>query len=100
MNDDKLNSQERIMAIVEALAARGREGLTNKDLIVALEVSAPNICRDLALLERRGWVERTVGGTWRLTPKFAGFSGQIAQSFREARLRLTEDEARFATALQ
>jgi len=97
---EKLNSQERIMAIVEILAKEGRTGLRNKALIEALKVSAPQVCRDLGLLERRGWAEQVQGGAFRLSPMFGNFSNLIAQSFREARLRLSEDEERFLNAMK
>lgn len=96
----EMNSQERIMAIVETLARTGRVGLPNKEIVVAVKSSAPNVCRDLALLEKRGWVEKQPTGAWRLTPFFGNFSNLIAQSFREAKLRLAEDEERYRSAMQ
>ena len=97
---DKLNSQERIMAIVELLAKQGRKGLLNREIIVAIGTTAPNVSRDLGLLERRGWVEKQPTGAWRLTPFFGNFSNLMAQSFREAKLRLAEDEERYLSAMQ
>lgn len=88
------------MAIVELLAKTGRVGLSNKDIITTLGASAPNVCRDLALLEKRTWVEKQPTGAWRLTPFFGNFSNLIAQSFREAKLRLAEDEERYRSAMQ
>lgn len=96
----EMNSQERIMAIVELLATTGRTGLRNKELVVKLGASASNVCRDVALLEKRGWLERRYDGAYRLTPFFGNFSNLIAQSFREAKLRLAEDEERYRTAMQ
>jgi DNA-binding IclR family transcriptional regulator len=96
----EFNSQERIMAIVELLARTGRVGLPNKEIVVALQVSAPNICRDLGLLEKHRWIEKQPSGAWRLTPFFGNFSNLIAQSFREAKLRLAEDEERYRSAMQ
>jgi len=95
-----MNSQERIMAIVEVLAEAGRNGLRNKELVEKLQVSASKLCRDLALLGKRGWVEQLPTGGFRLSPLFGNFSNLIVQSFREARLRLTEDEARYQNAMK
>ncbi|MDR0387259.1 MAG: hypothetical protein LBH57_04410 [Treponema sp.] len=97
---DRLNSQERIMAIVEKLVKNQILGMANKTLASELGTTEANICRDLKLLESRQWVEKAPDGRWRLTPKFGGFSGQIIKSFQVAKLRLTEDEARYASEMQ
>ena len=54
----------------------------------------------MALFEQYGWAERNASGRWRLSPKFGGISGQIAKSYQKARLSLSEDEARYASAMQ
>jgi hypothetical protein len=54
----------------------------------------------MALLERRKWVTRGVGGRWRLSPTFGGVAGQIMKSYQTAKLRLTEEEQRYASAMQ
>jgi hypothetical protein len=35
-----------------------------------------------------------------MSPKFGGFAGGIIKCFQAARLRLTEDEARYASEMQ
>jgi DNA-binding IclR family transcriptional regulator len=97
---EKLNSQERILVIVEKLVRNQALGMTNKILASELGTSEANVCRDLKILESYRWVEKASGGSWRLTPKFGGFSGQIIKSFQTAKLRLTEDEARYASEMQ
>jgi DNA-binding IclR family transcriptional regulator len=97
---EKLNSQERILVIVEKLVENQILGMTNKTLASEVGTSEANICRDLKILESRRWVEKASDGRWRLTPKFGGFSGQIIKGFQTARLRLTEDEARYASEMQ
>ncbi|MDR1250295.1 MAG: hypothetical protein LBK63_13465 [Treponema sp.] len=96
---EKLSSQERIIAIVEKLAGKTTEGMANKTLAFELKTQEANICRDLKILERYGWVEKT-NGKWRMSAKFGGFAGTMMKCFQTARLRLTEDEARYASEMQ
>mgnify|MGYP002624357076 CR=1 FL=1 len=96
----KLSSQERIFRETEILCENHMTGISNKELARIVGTSAANICRDLALFEQSGWVERNANGRWRLSPKFGGISGQIAKSYQKARLSLTEEEARYASAMQ
>ncbi|GHU44537.1 hypothetical protein FACS1894190_16010 [Spirochaetia bacterium] len=98
---EKINSQERILLIVEKLAASKTHGMTNKTLAAELRTLEANICRDLKILKSRGWIERSDDdGRWRMSPKFGNFAGIMMQGFREAKLKLTEEEARYATAMQ
>lgn len=97
---EKINSQGRIFQICQLLCENHISGLTNKDLAVALKTSEANICRDMALFEKHEWVIRGTGSRWRLSPTFGGFAGRIMRSYQEARLRLTEEEAKFASAMQ
>jgi DNA-binding IclR family transcriptional regulator len=97
----RLSSQERIVVIVEKLVEKSVEGMTNKTLAFELRTTEANICRDLKILETRNWIEKSkANGKWRLSPKFGGFAGQIIKSFQTAKLRLTEDEARYASEMQ
>jgi DNA-binding IclR family transcriptional regulator len=98
---EKLHSQERTLVEVEKLAEYSVEGLTNKQLAFEIKTSETIVCRDLALLEKRGWIERSQStGKWRLSPKFGSLAGTIMKCFQTAKLRLSEDEARFASAMQ
>lgn len=98
---DKLNSQERLLVIVEKLVEKSVEGMSNKALAFELKTLEANICRDLKILEGRGWIERSsANGKWRMSPKFGNFAGAIIKCFQVARLRLTEDEARYASEMQ
>ena len=97
---EKLNSQESIFEIVRQLCASHISGLTNKDLAIAMKTSEANICRDMALFEKNEWVTRGNGSRWRLSPTFGAFAGLIIRSYQEAKLRLTEEEAKFASAMQ
>ena len=98
---EKLNSQERILAVVETLVEFSVDGLNNKHLAFGMNTSEAVVCRDLRLLERRGWIERSKAtGRWRLTPKFGNFAETIMKCFQTAKLKLTEDEAQYASAMQ
>jgi DNA-binding IclR family transcriptional regulator len=98
---EKLNSQERILLIVEMLVEKPVEGMKNKAIAFELKTTESNVCRDLKILESRGWVEKSKStGVWRMSPKFGGFAGTIIKCFQFAKLKLTEDEARYASAMQ
>ena len=97
---EKLSSQERIFVITQNLYENHTAGLTNKELAQILGTSETNICRDMALFEKYGWAERNANGRWRLSPSFGSIAGHIMQSFQTARLQLTQEEARYATAMQ
>jgi len=98
---EKPNSQERILAEVEKLAEFSVDGLNNKQLAFEMKTTEATVCRDLKLLEKREWIERSkTTGRWRLTPKFGNFAGTIMKCFQTAKLKLTEDEARYASAMQ
>lgn len=96
----KLSSQERIFAEMLALCEGHISGMANKELAEKVGTTATNVCRDLAIFEKFGMVERNGKGRWRLSPKFGGLAGQIAKSYQKARLSLTEEEARYASAMQ
>ncbi|GAB6391068.1 MAG: hypothetical protein MdMp014T_0441 [Treponematales bacterium] len=96
----RLTSQERILVIVEALQANPIGGLSNKALACELKTIPANVSRDLKLLESYGWAARCSDNGWRLSEKFGGFAGQIMKGFQVAKLRLAEDEARYASAMQ
>jgi DNA-binding IclR family transcriptional regulator len=101
MEKSKLNSQERILVIVEKLVEKTTEGMTNKMLAFELKTLEANVCRDLKILESHGWIEKSkTSGKWRMSPKFGGFAGTMIKCFQSAKLRLTEDEARYASAMQ
>jgi predicted DNA-binding transcriptional regulator YafY len=99
-SETKLNSQERIFEIIIRLRENHVSGLTNKELAAMVKTSEANICRDMALFDGYEWVTRGVGGRWRLSPAFGGIAGRIMRSYQEAKLRLTEEEAKYASAMQ
>lgn len=96
---EKLNSQERLFVITQLLCERHITGMKNKELSLELRTSEANICRDMTLFEKYGWVVKR-DSRWRLSPHFGGIAGKIMQSYQTAKLRLTEDEAIYASAMQ
>jgi DNA-binding IclR family transcriptional regulator len=96
----RLSSQERVFEITRLLHENHVSGLANKEIAALVRTSEANTCRDMALFERSGWVIRGVGGRWRLSPAFGGIAGRIMRSYQEARLRLTEEEAKYASEMQ
>lgn len=89
------NGQMRLIRIVEELAAHTVYGMASKDLIARLGYSAPQLSRDMGLLELCGWVERRNNAAWRLTPRFGRIAQEISQGFRSARLELMKDEVEY-----
>lgn len=98
--NEKINSQARIFVEIEILCENHTAGVSNKELAQAVGTTETNVCRDMALFEQYGMAERNAHGKWRLSPKFGGIAGQIMKSFQTARLLLTQEEARYATAMQ
>lgn len=60
---------ERGLAVLELLFGHVLDGMSNKDVVRRLEENEPSICRDLATLEKAGWVRKLPGGRWGLTTK-------------------------------
>ena len=83
-----------------ALCENHIAGVANKELAEKVGTTATNVCRDLAIFEKFGLVDRDTKGRWRLSPKFGGLAGQIAKSYQKAKLLLSEEEARYASAMQ
>jgi len=97
---EKLSSQERIFEIARLLSENHVSGLANKEIALSLGTSEANVCRDMALFRRREWAVQSNGSRWRLSPAFGGIAGRIMRSYQEAKLRLTEEEARYASEMQ
>ena len=97
---EKMNSQARILEEIKVLYENHITGLTNKELAEKVGTTASNMCRDLAIFERYKLVSRNSKGRWRLSAEFGGIAGQIMKSFKVARLELSKEEERYATAMQ
>ena len=97
---DKLSSQARIIEIVKLLGQNHIAGMTNKEIALAVGTTETNACRDLKILDEAGWLRKDSKSRWRLSPEFGGLAGQIMKSFKVARLELSKEEERYATAMQ
>jgi len=96
---EKINLQKRILTIAGKPAGNPVDGLPDKALAFETGISEADICRDSGIPAVCGRAGKS-GGRWRLTPEFGGFANSIMKGFREAKLRLTEDEARYASEMQ
>jgi len=90
---EKLNSQRRICEIIKQLASNHISGLSNKELAKIVGTSDVNMCRDINVLQDYNWIIKGNRGTWRLSTDFSKIAASIAKTYREAYLRLKEDEA-------
>lgn len=95
-----LTSQERLCEVIFQLYKNHYLGLSNKELAKLIGTSATNACRDIYVLKDRGWVVRGKTGKWRLSPDFGKIAGEIIKSYKEARLLLSKEEEKYATAMQ
>ena len=100
MNGEKISSQERILEEIKILYENHVTGLANKELAEKVGTTATNVCRDLAIFEKYKWISRDSKGRWRLSAEFGGIAGQIMKSFKVARLELSKEEERYASAMQ
>jgi len=89
-----------MLEIIRRLSENHATGLANSELAKLVGTSEANICRDLQIFRRHGWVVRGEGDRWRLSPDFGGLAGQIMKSYQAAKLRLSEEEAMYASAMQ
>lgn len=55
--------------IVELLAGRFFDGLSNREIADAVQASTVNVSRDMARLERLGYARKLDNGRWGLTTK-------------------------------
>jgi len=81
MLNKKLNCQERVIEIVEALSRNLLKGLLNKELAAEIGVNPVMIHRDISILKKRGWIEKSIEtGRWRLS-KSVGLMGKRTIDF-------------------
>lgn len=97
---EKLNAQERVFVITRLLYENHTGGLTNKELASLAGTSEVNICRDIAVFEKYGWVSRGEHNRLRLSMEFGSISGKIIKSYQNAKLALVREEAEYLAAVQ
>ena len=76
--------------IVELLAGRFFDGMSNKDIAEALGVSPPMSSRDMDILEDMGYARKLPNGRWALTPKTLAVYRAYALHYEETQSRLGE----------
>lgn len=97
---ERLSSQQRILTEIKLMSEHHYEGMTNRELAHEMGTTECTVSRDMALFDAMGYVQKTESGKVRLSPMFAGIAGQVAKAYRTAKLKLTADEARYASAMQ
>lgn len=96
MSRSYINSaQQRVLALLFRLSGHEIEGVAPGELAQALRTSASNITRDLANLREAGVAEPLENGRWRLTPRIARISVQMAEALARAQERMNEVRQRF-----
>ena len=63
------NGTARALRIIEILASRYYDGLSNKEIATTLKTSAANASRDMHALAEIGWARKLESGRWSLTSK-------------------------------
>lgn len=80
---------ERAMDMLECLAGRTLDGMSNKDLAAALRCPPPYVSRTAEQLIRKGWVERDEAtGRFRITPRFSRLTFRVLADFERAKQAL------------
>ncbi|NHZ48618.1 helix-turn-helix domain-containing protein [Nitratidesulfovibrio liaohensis] len=80
----------RCLRIVEILAGRVLDGLSNKELADTLGAPPPTISRDLAVLADIGWVQRLESGRWSLSAKPLQIAQAYSNHVERTTLRISE----------
>lgn len=91
-NDTKTSTQViRTLDMLEILAGRVMDGMSNKDLAAALRCPPPYVTRTAATLISKGWVEKDpVTERFRITPRFGRLSFRTMADFDRARSELDQ----------
>ncbi|MDL2313360.1 hypothetical protein LJC36_00090 [Desulfovibrio sp. OttesenSCG-928-C14] len=63
------NTVRRSLKMIELMAGRYFDGLSNKELAEALGELPSTISRDVLVLESEGWLRKLENGRWGLTVK-------------------------------
>ena len=77
------------MGMLECLAGRVLDGMSNKDLAEALNCPPPYVSRTAEQLIRKGWVERDEAtGRFRITTRFSRLTFRVLADFDRAKQAL------------
>lgn len=89
--DTKTNAAtRRSHKIVELLAGRFFDGMSNKELAQAVGTSAVNISRDLSTLEGIGYVRKLENGRYGLTARPLSIMQAYYNHYQQLQDRITE----------
>jgi DNA-binding IclR family transcriptional regulator len=91
-----VESQQRILRVMLALAGHEVTGLAPGELAKGLELPAAQITKDLANLRLAGLAEEIPGiGRWRLTPKLIQIGVALQLAVEQAERKLGEMKQRY-----
>jgi DNA-binding IclR family transcriptional regulator len=89
---------KRSHMIVELLAGRYFDGLSNKELAGLLKVSAANISRDLSQLADLGYARKLENGRWGLTTRPLAVMQSYITHYNNIEARMKETGRNIASA--
>lgn len=79
----------RALDMLECLAGRVVDGLSNKDMATAMRCPAPTVTRTAALLISKGWVEKDEATErFRITTRFSRLTFRVMADFDRAQQAL------------
>lgn len=90
MTDKNNAAVRRCFRIVEIMAGRVLDGLSNKELADALHSPPPTVSRDLKTLQDIGWVQRLENGRWSLTTQPLKVAQACSNHFTSTITRIAE----------
>ncbi|MDR1946625.1 MAG: IclR family transcriptional regulator [Desulfovibrio sp.] len=94
----KNGSARRALKIIEMLACRFMDGMSNKELAEAVSTSEANICRDLTLLYELGWIRKLDTGRWTSSVKLLAIARAYTLQFEKIQNRMAETERNIGVA--
>ena len=96
-DDTKTSAQVlRALDMLEALAGRVVDGMSNKDLAAALRCPPSYITRTAETLVQKGWVEKDVStGHFRVTTRFSRLTFRVMADFERAKNELDQSQRNY-----
>ena len=82
---------DRALDMLECLAGRVLDGMSNKDLAAAMRCPPPYVSRTADQLMRKGWVEKDEAtGRFRITSQFSRLTFRVLAGFERAERGLAD----------
>ena len=91
MSDDSKHGAQVVRALdmLECLAGRVVDGMSNKDLAAAMRCPPPYVTRTAAVLMGKGWVEKDPAtDLFRITTRFSRLTFRVMADFDRAKADL------------